>query len=89
MASRLPQVALTGGYTHFDNQILDRRNFSMVGVGFTWSLFDGGVARNESESLRSESRSITLEVQATNNHDNAVLDEGLAGIELAYAVGAL
>ncbi|MGA7540849.1 MAG: TolC family protein [Steroidobacteraceae bacterium] len=152
-ASRLPQVALTGGYTHFDDQILDRQNFSMVGVGFTWSLFDGGVARNESESLRSESRSIasrledlrsqvelqvrqdwlgvraaqarvaasrqataqaaenlrisrelygvglasntqvldavTLEVQATNNHDDAVLDEGLAGIELAYAVGAL
>jgi outer membrane protein len=152
-ATRLPQVALTGGYTHFDNQILDRQNFSMVGVGFTWSLFDGGVARNEAESLRSASRAadrrledlrtqielqvrrdwlavraaqarvatsrkataqaaenlrisrelygvglasntqvldaVTLEIQATNNHDNAVLDEALAGIELAYAVGAL
>ena len=151
--ARLPQVALTGGYTHFDNQILDRQNFSMVGVGFTWKLFDGGVARNEAESLRSESRAtgrrladlqsqielqvrrdwlavsaaqarvaasreataqaaenlrisrelygvglasntqvldaVTLEVEATNNHDNAVLDAGLAGIELAYAVGAL
>jgi outer membrane protein len=152
-ATRLPHVALTGGYTHFDNQILDRQNFSMVGVGFTWSLFDGGVARNEAESLRSESHAagrrledlrsqielqvrqdwlavraaqarvaasrqataqaaenlrisrqlygvglasntqvldaVTLDIQATNNHDNAVLDEGLAGIELAYAVGAL
>jgi outer membrane protein len=152
-AKRLPQVALTGGYTHFDNQILDRQNFSMVGVGVTWSLFDGGVARNEADSLHSESRAaarrladlrsqvelqvrrdwlavraaqarvaasrlataqaaenlrisrelygvglasntqvldaVTLEVQATNNHDNAVLDEGLAGIELAYAVGGL
>ena len=152
-ASRLPQVALTGGYTHFDNQILDRQNFSAVGVGFTWNLFDGGVARNEAESLRSESQAagrrlsdlrsevelqvrrdwlavraaqarvaasreataqatenlrisrelygvglasntqvldaVTLEVQATNNHDNAVLDEALASIELNYAVGAL
>lgn len=152
-ASRLPQVALTGGYTHFDNQILDRQNFSMVGVGLTWSLFDGGVTRNEADSLRSESRStarrlddlrsqielqvrrdwlalgaaqsrvaasrqataqaaenlrisrelysvglasntqvldaVTLEVQAANNHDNAVLDQGLAALELAYAVGAL
>jgi outer membrane protein len=152
-ATRLPHVALTGGYTHFDNQILDRQNFSMVGVGFTWNLFDGGVARNEAESLRSESHAagrrlddlrsqielqvrqdwlavraaqarvaasrqataqaaenlrisrqlygvglasntqvleaVTLDIQATNNHDNAVLDEGLAGIELAYAVGAL
>jgi outer membrane protein len=152
-ASRLPQVALTGGYTHFDNQILDRQNFSMIGVGLTWSLFDGGVARNQADSLRSESRStarrlddlrsqielqvrrdwlalraaqsriaasrqataqaaenlrisrelyavglasntqvldaVTLEVQATNNHDNAVLDQALAALELAYAVGAL
>jgi outer membrane protein len=152
-ATRLPQIALTGGYTHFDNQILDRENFSMVGVGFTWSLFDGGVARNEAESLRSESRAagrrlddlrsqielqvrrdwlavreaqarvaasrqataqaaenlrisrelygvglasntqvldaVTLQVEASNNYDNAVLDESLANIELAYAVGSL
>ncbi|MDE2263127.1 MAG: TolC family protein [Gammaproteobacteria bacterium] len=151
--SRLPQVALTGGYTHFDNQILDRQNFSMVGVGFTWRLFDGGVARDEADSLRSESRAagrrladqrsqvelqvrqawlavraaharvaasreataqaaenlrisrelygaglasntqvldaVTLQVQATNDHDNAMLDESLAGMELEYAVGAL
>ncbi|HVS77317.1 MAG TPA: TolC family protein, partial [Steroidobacteraceae bacterium] len=32
---------------------------------------------------------VTLETEATNNHDNAVLDEALAGIQLAYAVGAL
>ena len=150
---RLPQIALTGGYTHFDNQILDRQNVSMVGVGFTWSLFDGGVARNEADSLRSESRAasrrladqrsqvelqvrqawlavraaharvsasreataqaaenlrisrelygaglasntqvldaVTLQVQASNDHDNAVLDEALAGMELEYAIGAL
>jgi outer membrane protein len=152
-AKRLPHVALTGGYTHFDNQILDRQNISMVGVGFTWKLFDGGVASNEAQSLRSASRAegsrladlrgqielevrqdwlavraararvaasrqataqaaenlrisrelygvglasntqvlaaVTLEIQAERNHDNAVLDEGLARIELAYAVGAL
>jgi outer membrane protein len=152
-AARLPQIALSGGYTHFDNQILDRENFSMVGVGLTWNLFDGGAARNEADALKSESRAadrrladlrsqielqvrrdwlavkaadarvaasreataqaaenlrisrelygvglasntqvldaVTLEVQATNNHDNAVLDEALADIELAYAVGAL
>ena len=152
-AKRLPQVALTGGYTHFDNQILDRQNFSAVGVGFTWNLFDGGVARNEADALRSDSRAaaqrladlrsqielqvrrdwlglraararvtasrqataqaaenlrisrelygvglasntqvldaVTLQIQAADNHDNAVLDEGLAGIELAYATGSL
>lgn len=152
-ATRLPQVALSGAYTHFDNQILDRENFSMVGVGVTWSLFDGGAARDEADALESESRAsarrladlrsqvalevrqdwlalqaasarvsasreataeaaenlrisrelygvglasntqvldaVTLEIQATNNHDNAVLDQALAGIQLAYAAGAL
>ncbi len=53
----LPQLALTGGYTHFDNQILDRQNVSMVGVGVTWNLFDGGQARNRAAALRSASRS--------------------------------
>jgi outer membrane protein TolC len=51
-----PQLALTGGYTHFDNQILDRQDFSMVGIGFTWNLFDGGQARNRAAALRSASR---------------------------------
>lgn len=152
-ARQLPQIALGGGYTHFDNQILDRQNISMVGVGLTWNLFDGGAARNEADALRSESNAsgrrladlrsqielqvrqgwlalraaqarvaasreataqaeenlrisrelygvglasntqvldaVTLEIQATNNHDNAVLDEALTGIELTYAVGAL
>jgi outer membrane protein TolC len=52
----LPQVALIGGYTHFDNQILDRQDFTSVGVGFTWNLFDGGQARQRAAALRSASR---------------------------------
>lgn len=53
---RLPQLALTGGYTHFDNAILDRQNVSMVGVGVTWNLFDGGQTRNRAAALRNASR---------------------------------
>ena len=74
-ASRLPHIAAMGGYTHFDNQILNRENFSSVGVGFTWKLFDGGAAANEADALRARSRAdrrrladlrsrIELEVQA-------------------------
>lgn len=152
-ATRRPQISLTGGYTHYDNQILDRQNVSTVGVGLTWKIFDGGTAGNEADALRSESRAadrrladlrsqielqvrrswlaieaararvaasraataqaaenlrdsrelygvglasntqvldaVTLEVEATRNRDDAVLDEALARIELAYAVGAL
>ncbi|HYL00674.1 MAG TPA: TolC family protein [Steroidobacteraceae bacterium] len=52
----LPQVALIGGYTHLDNQILDRQDFSSVGVGFTWNVFDGGQARQRAAALRSAGR---------------------------------
>ena len=51
----LPQLALIGGYTHFDNQILDRQDFSEIGIGFTWNLFDGGQARNRAAALRNAS----------------------------------
>lgn len=53
---RLPQLALTGAYTHFDNQILDRENLASIGVGITWRLFDGGQAREDAAALSSESR---------------------------------
>lgn len=52
----LPQLALTGSYVHYDNQILDRQNFSMIGIGVTWNLFDGGQARSHAEALKSASR---------------------------------
>ena len=53
---RLPQLALTGTYTHFDNQILDRENLASIGVGITWRLFDGGQARQDAAALSSDSR---------------------------------
>ncbi len=152
-ASRLPHLAAMGGYTHFDNQILNRQNFSSVGVGFTWKLFDGGAAANEADALRARSRAdrrrlaclrsritlevrsdwlalaaareqvsasraataqaaenlrisrelygaglaantqvlqaVTLRTEAEENYNNAVLDEALDRLRLAYAVGAL
>ncbi len=152
-AKRLPQLAAVGGVTHFDNQILNRENFSTVGVGLTWKLFDGGQAANEADALRAQSRAerrrledlrsrielevradwlalsaarsrlaasrsataqaaenlrisrelygaglasntqvleaVTLETRAAQNYDDAVLDEALSRLRLAYAAGAL
>ena len=51
-ARTLPQVALTAGYSHLETTILDREDFSTVGVGFTWTLFDGGQARHRAAALR-------------------------------------
>jgi outer membrane protein TolC len=148
-----PQLALTGQYTYLENEFLDRQDFSVVGVGVKWSLFDGGQARHRAAALRSASRAarhrftdlsslielevrtawldvqaaqarvsasreavaqavenlrmsrelyaadlgtntqvldaVALQITATNNHDDAVLDESLALVRLAHAVGAL
>jgi outer membrane protein len=149
----LPQLALTGGYTHIDNQILDRQNVATIGVGVTWNLFDGGQTRHRAGALRSAGRAaesrledlrtsielevrerwlyvqeaqarvkasreavaqaeenlrstrelygadlgsntqvldaVTLQIAAVNNQDNAILDESLSRMRLAYAVGSL
>ncbi|AMN46043.1 hypothetical protein ACG33_02740 [Steroidobacter denitrificans] len=149
----LPQFAVTGNYTYFDNEILDRKDFTSIGIGVTWSLFDGGQIRNRSAALRSASSAarrrlddlqtrislevrqawldvreararieaareaaaqadenlritrklyraelgtntqvldaVTLQVAARNNQDNALLDESMALLRLARAVGEL
>jgi len=51
-AALLPQLAITGNYTYVENEILDRKDFTSIGIGVTWSLFDGGQIRNRSAALR-------------------------------------
>ncbi|MEO8755659.1 MAG: TolC family protein [Casimicrobiaceae bacterium] len=149
----LPQIAISGSRTHLDTAVLDRKDFSYVGVGLTWNLFDGGQAWNQASALRSAGRAaearrddlgsqvelqvrqfwlgvreararaaaaresvdqaeenlrvsrelygaglanntqvldaVTLDINARNNRDSALLDEQLAQVRLSYAVGAL
>lgn len=44
------------GYGYLENEILDRERFSLVGLGFKWTLFDGGQAGGRAAALRSASR---------------------------------
>lgn len=60
---RLPQLGLTAAYTHLDNTVLDRENVATVGIGITWSLFDGGQARNRAAALRSASHAAQSRVE--------------------------
>jgi len=149
----LPQFALSGGYSYFENEILDRQNVSAVAIGFKWNVFDAGQTRNRAAALRSTSRAterrvddlrslielqvrtayldageaqarltamreavaqadenlrtsrelygvglgtntqvldaVTLQLSAVNNRNDALLDESLALLHLAYAVGTL
>ena len=50
-ASARPQLALTGGYTYFENEFLTDDEFWMAGVSLTWNLFDGGRARKRSDAI--------------------------------------
>jgi outer membrane protein TolC len=56
LAGALPQVVLKAGFTHLDNQILDRQDFASVGVGFQWRVFDSGQVGARVSALRGRSR---------------------------------
>ncbi|MBS0394793.1 MAG: TolC family protein [Proteobacteria bacterium] len=58
-----PQVALRAGYQHFDNQILDRQNVGMVGIGFEWRLFDSGQTAARAAALRHRARAAAHELE--------------------------
>jgi outer membrane protein len=55
-AERWPQLQLKAGYSHIDNQILDRENFAYVGVGFEWRLFDSGQTAAKAAALGHRAR---------------------------------
>ncbi len=59
-AKLLPQVALQGGWQHLETTVLDREEFSSVGVGFRWTLFDGGQSLNQARSLERAGRAARL-----------------------------
>jgi len=52
----LPQIGLVGGYNRLENDILNRQDFSMVGIGVQWNLFDGGQTRHRAAALRHQGR---------------------------------
>ena len=51
-ASRWPQVGLMADYQHLENQVLDDEDFALLGVGFSWTLFDAGRIRQRANALR-------------------------------------
>jgi outer membrane protein len=55
-ANLLPQVILSAGYTYAGFDVLEERDFLNASLGFTWSFFDGGAARNRANALQRESR---------------------------------
>ena len=59
-ARALPQLALTAGRYHLETQILDRQDFSMVGLGVSWRIFDGGQTHQAARQLRAAGKAAEL-----------------------------
>jgi len=49
---RLPQVVLMGGWQHLGSQLLDRQDYTQLGIGVQWQLFDAGATRERTAALR-------------------------------------
>jgi outer membrane protein len=60
-AKTRPQLKATGGYTAIENEFLDREDFWSLGVGITWSPFDGGRTRHEAAVLSRQAVAATQE----------------------------
>jgi outer membrane protein TolC len=52
----LPQLSLEGSYQHLETTILDRQDFTSVGVGLRWTVFDGGQTLQRARSLERSGR---------------------------------
>ncbi len=60
-AQAWPQVGALAEYQYLENQVLDREDFALVGVGVTWTLFDAGRIRRRADSLAGAGRAAARE----------------------------
>ena len=50
-ASALPTIGVSGGYNHFENNILERDHAWTVGVVGSWNIFDSGLTRHKARAV--------------------------------------
>jgi outer membrane protein len=60
-AATRPQLALTGGYTFLENDVLNREDYWTVGVGVQWNAFDSGRTRSRASALSLQSAAVVDE----------------------------
>jgi outer membrane protein TolC len=57
-AARRPQLAVSGGYAHLENEFLNREDFWFVSLGVRVDLFDSGRSRHASATLERQSAAV-------------------------------
>jgi outer membrane protein TolC len=60
-AARRPQVALSGGYAHLENEFLSRQDFWFVSLGVRVNVLDAGRHRHAASSLDQQSNAVRNE----------------------------
>jgi len=58
-AAQLPQLAVTGGNTFIQNDVLVHESIWSALIGVRWELFDGGVKRNQARALDQKAEAIS------------------------------
>lgn len=84
-ATRGPQLGLVADYQYLENQVLDREDFSLLGIGFSWTLWDGGRIRNRADALRSASRAAGREHEDLASRVALEVREAMLALEEAEA----
>jgi outer membrane protein len=56
--ARRPQLALSGGYAHLENEFLNREDFWFVSLGVRINVFDSGRSRYASTALERQSAAV-------------------------------
>jgi outer membrane protein TolC len=82
---RLPRVAVLAGYQHLESTILDREDFSMVGIGLQWSLFDGGQARSKAAALRRAGEALDWQRKSLQSAIELEVQQHWLGVDAADA----
>ena len=81
----LPQVALVGAYSHLETTVLDREDFSTIGVGVRWMLFDGGQARQRAAAMARSGRAARLRLDDLRSRIGLEVREAWLGVAEADA----
>ena len=89
-AARLPRLAVSGGYAHLENEILNREDYWFVALDVRIRLFDGGRVRNASLALERQSaaadddkRDLESEIDLEVHRASADLSTARARLEVA------
>lgn len=81
----LPQLSLVGAWTHLETTVLDREDFSTIGVGVRWTLFDGGQVRQRAAAIARSGRAARLRLDDLRSRIGLEVREAWLGVAEADA----